>query len=37
MGTAITLHISGDDESEAMQELERLFENNFGEDQGKPS
>ena len=37
MGTAIMIHIAGDDEAEAMKELGQLFENNFGEDQGKPS
>jgi phosphotransferase system HPr (HPr) family protein len=35
MGTAITIHISGEDEEAAMHELEHLFENNFGEEQGK--
>ncbi|MFA6599705.1 MAG: HPr family phosphocarrier protein [Candidatus Omnitrophota bacterium] len=37
LGASIILHVSGDDQEAAMEELARLFENNFGEEANRPS
>jgi phosphotransferase system HPr (HPr) family protein len=34
MGTVITLQVMGEDQEQALKELMKLFESNFGEEQG---